>query len=111
MLTIGFVAIAVVAWIISAIPFWFALKLVGADASLLSVAFASLLGMILQAAVKFLVSGTYGLVAGAIAAYLAWVLFIKLYFDLSFMRAILATILPGIILAGIIVLGLLAIAL
>jgi len=111
LLTIGFVAVAIAALIISAIPLWFALKLVGADSSLLSVAFASLLGAVLQAAVKLFVTGTYGMVAGAIAAYLAWVLFIKLYFDLSFLRAMMATILPGIILAGIIVLGLLAIAL
>jgi len=108
LLTIGFIAVAIIALIIAAIPFWLALKLVGADASIPSVIIASFLGAVLQMAVKLLITGTYGVIAGALAAYLAWVLFIQFFFELSFIRAILATILPGIILAAIIVIGLLA---
>ena len=111
LLTLGFVAVAIVALIIAAIPFWLALKLVGADASIPSVIIASFLGAILQAAVKLFITGTYGMAAGALAAYLAWVLFIQFFFELSFIRAIIASILPGLILAAIIVIGLLSLAL
>ncbi len=104
---IGFVFILILAWIIAAIPFWLGLRLLGVKESLLSVALIAFIGAFLQAIVKFTISGMYGLAIGGLAAYLAWVFLIKFYFDLSFLRSVLATILPALILAAILLLGLL----
>lgn len=97
---IGLALIVIFAWIIAAIPFWIGLRLIGVKASLLSVAGITFIGVLLQSVVNFMVVDMYGSLFGGLIAYLAWVFLIKFYFDLSFMRSVLATIMPALILVG-----------
>lgn len=101
LLTSGVFFLVLFNWLVSVVPLWVSLMILGADAGLIKTAVVSLIGGIAEFIVGLYVYFSYGAVAGALAAYLTWITVLKFAFDLSFIRALIATILPLLLVLGV----------
>lgn len=96
----GLVLVLFFNWLVSVIPLWVSLKVLGSDAGLIKTALVSLAGGAIELAVGLYVLYSFGAYAGVLAAYLVWVLIMMVAFELSFVRALIATVLPLLLVIG-----------
>ncbi len=96
----GLVLVMFFNWLVSVIPLWVSLKILGSDAGLIKTALVSLAGGAIELAAGLYVLYSFGAYAGILAAYLVWVLIMMVAFELSFVRALIATVLPLLLVIG-----------
>lgn len=96
----GLVLVMFFNWLVSVIPLWVSLKILGSDAGLIKTALVSLAGGAIELAAGLYVLYSFGAYAGVLAAYLVWVLIMMVAFELSFVRALIATVLPLLLVIG-----------
>lgn len=99
---VGLVVAAFFVWLVLTIPLWVSVRMLGSDAGLLWTAVVGFVMVVLQVLAKIYVAQSYGVIAGFAAAYLTQVLVIMGAFGLSFVRAVIATVLPFFLVAGLV---------